>query len=115
MSVQAELPGASRVIRSDGDNIYARELEDVVMRLLGVADVGIIGVPDAKVPTPSARWRCRAPGRAMTADEVIARWARHLAGYTKAKHVVFAISCRARPRTRCRSHSAGAVRTSGRG
>jgi fatty-acyl-CoA synthase len=77
------------MIRTGGENVYARELEDVVMRLAGVADVGIIGVPDARFTEAICAVVVPAPGAQLTAEEVVAHCARHLAGYKKPKHVVF--------------------------
>lgn len=77
------------MIRSGGENIYARELEDVVMRLPGVADVGIIGIPDPKFSEVVCAVIVRSPGSELTADDVIDHCARHLARYKKPRHVVF--------------------------
>lgn len=77
------------MIRSGGENVYARELEDVLMRLTGVLDVGIIGVPDAKFTEAVCAVVVAAPGAGLTEEDVIAHCARHLAGYKKPRHVVF--------------------------
>jgi fatty-acyl-CoA synthase len=77
------------MIRSGGENIYARELEDVVMRLAGVLDVGIVGVPDARFTEAVCAVVVPAAGAELTADDVIAHCAQHLASFKKPKHVVF--------------------------
>jgi fatty-acyl-CoA synthase len=77
------------MIRSGGENVYARELEDVVMRLPGVADVAIIGVPDAKFTEAVCAVIVQAPDAELTEDDVIAYCARHMAGYKKPRHVIF--------------------------
>jgi fatty-acyl-CoA synthase len=77
------------MIRSGGENIYAREIEDVLMRLAGVLDVGVIGVPDAKFTEAVCAVVVKAPGSELTSADVIAHCARHVAGFKKPKHVVF--------------------------
>jgi fatty-acyl-CoA synthase len=77
------------MIRSGGENIYARELEDVVMRLPGVVDVGIIGVPDARFTEAVCAVVVRDPEVDLSVEDVVAHCTRHLAGYKKPKHVVF--------------------------
>lgn len=77
------------MIRSGGENIYARELEDVVMRLPGVLDVGIVGVPDARFTEAVCAVVVARPDAALTAADVVEHCARHLASFKKPKHVVF--------------------------
>ncbi|GAC1322523.1 MAG: long-chain fatty acid--CoA ligase [Mycobacteriales bacterium] len=80
---------AKDMIRSGGENIYARELEDVLMRLPGVVDVGVIGVPDAKFTEAVCAVVVKGTDSDLTATDVIAHCAVHLAGFKKPKHVVF--------------------------
>ena len=77
------------MIRSGGENIYAREIEDVLMRLPGVVDVGIIGVPDARFTEAVCAVVVRRPDATLTASDVVDHCTRHLASYKKPKHVVF--------------------------
>ena len=67
----------------------AREIEDVLMRLAGVLDVGVIGVPDAKFTEAVCAVVVKAPGSELTSADVIAHCARHVAGFKRPKHVVF--------------------------
>jgi acyl-CoA synthetase (AMP-forming)/AMP-acid ligase II len=53
-------------------------------------DVAIIGVPDAKYTEAVCAVIVPAPDAGLTADDVKAHCARHMAGYKKPKHVVFA-------------------------
>jgi fatty-acyl-CoA synthase len=77
------------MIRSGGENIYAREIEDVVMRMPGIVDVGIIGVPDATFTEAVCAVVVKVPDSDVTADDIIAHCAQHLASFKKPKHVVF--------------------------
>ncbi|MGZ4538540.1 MAG: class I adenylate-forming enzyme family protein [Blastococcus sp.] len=84
------------MIRSGGENIYARELEDVLMRLEGVAEVAVIGVPDSKFTEAVCAVVVRRDGSGLEADDVVAHCTQHMASYKKPKHVVFVDSL---PRT----------------
>ena len=84
------------MIRSGGENIYARELEDVLMRHAGIAEVAVIGVPDAKFTEAVCAVVVRREGSELSAEEVIEHCARHLAGFKKPRHVAFVDSL---PRT----------------
>jgi long-chain acyl-CoA synthetase len=81
------------MIVSGGENVYPAEVENVVAKHPGVADVAVIGVPDERwgeavkavvVPTDSL-----APGPAAEAD-IIAFAREQLAGYKLPKSVDFA-------------------------
>jgi long-chain acyl-CoA synthetase len=71
-----------------GFKAYPAEIEDVVMRLAGVRDVGAVGVPDAHSGEAVALFIVKkAP--LLTAEAVQAHCAAHLTGYKRPKHVVF--------------------------
>jgi fatty-acyl-CoA synthase len=57
------------VIRG-GENVYPREVEEVLHRHPAVRDAQVIGVPDAKFGEQVMAWVCLREGRAATADEL---------------------------------------------
>ncbi len=77
------------MIRSGGENIYARELEDILMRHGGIADVAIIGVPDSRFTEAVCAVVVRRSGVELTREDIIAYCALHMASFKKPKHVVF--------------------------
>ncbi len=53
-----------------GENIYPRELEEFLYTHPKIADVQIIGVPDAKLGETVAAWICLKSGEAATEDDI---------------------------------------------
>jgi long-chain acyl-CoA synthetase len=66
---------ASNMIISGGVNIYPREVEDVLVMHPAVADVAVIGTPDADMGERVTAFVLLEPDGAATADELIA-WCR---------------------------------------
>jgi long-chain acyl-CoA synthetase len=58
------------VIIRGGENIAPARIESVVREHPGVADVAVIGIPDAEFGERVTAIVCRAPGVAVTADEL---------------------------------------------
>jgi fatty-acyl-CoA synthase len=78
------------MIRTGGQNVWSKEVEDCIARHPGVADVAVIGVPDpvyeervVAVVVPAGE-----PGAAL-AEELAAYVRTHLAGYNTPKDVHF--------------------------
>ncbi|WP_366654517.1 class I adenylate-forming enzyme family protein [Fodinicurvata sp. EGI_FJ10296] len=78
------------MIRSGGENIYPREVEDVLARHPGVREAAVIAVPDSKfleavcaVVVPAD------PSAPPDADDLIRHVRSLLAGYKKPRHLVF--------------------------
>jgi fatty-acyl-CoA synthase len=76
------------MVISGGYNVYPAEVENVVYRLQGVAEVAVIGVPDEQwgervVAVVRAR-----PGERIAAEDVLAACRAELAGYKCPKEVV---------------------------
>jgi acyl-CoA synthetase (AMP-forming)/AMP-acid ligase II len=77
------------MIVSGAENVFPKEIEDVLYRLAGVADAAVIGVPSARWGEEVKALVVAAPGAALDAAAVIA-WCRdHLAGYKCPKSVEF--------------------------
>jgi acyl-CoA synthetase (AMP-forming)/AMP-acid ligase II len=77
------------MIVSGGENIYPREIEEVLHTHPAVADAAVVGMPD-----PLWGERVRAfiqlkPGCQLTEKEVIVYCQHHLAGYKKPRKVDF--------------------------
>ncbi len=79
---------AKELIISGGYNIYPREVEEVLAQCPGVAEVAVVGVPDAEFGESVAAVIVRADPT-LTAAAVIAFCRDQLASYKKPKHVRF--------------------------
>jgi acyl-CoA synthetase (AMP-forming)/AMP-acid ligase II len=84
------LDRAKDMIISGGNNVYPREVEEIIVQHPQVAQVVVVGVPDdywgeavhaVVVPESDAE---------LSAEEIIAFCGEHLAGYKKPKAVDFA-------------------------
>ncbi len=70
-----------------GFNAYPAEIERLLLRHEGVAEVAVIGVPDERLGEVAAAFVIPAAGHDLTAEDVIS-WARsHLANYKVPRHV----------------------------
>jgi fatty-acyl-CoA synthase len=77
------------MIVSGGENIYPAELESVLAAHPAVADIAVIGVPDAQWGETVKAIVVRKPGQELTAEELI-EWSRpRLAGYKRPRSVDF--------------------------
>ncbi|MCE2391734.1 MAG: long-chain-fatty-acid--CoA ligase [Proteobacteria bacterium] len=77
------------MIVSGGENVYPREVEDVLFRHPAVADVAVIGVPSERWgETVKAIVVLRADQRA-TEEELIAYCQQHLAGFKRPRSIGF--------------------------
>ena len=77
------------MIKSGGENVSSREVEETVYLLPDVSEVAVIGLPDPKwieavcaVVVPKA-------GCELSEDDIIAHCGAHLAGFKTPKRVVF--------------------------
>jgi acyl-CoA synthetase (AMP-forming)/AMP-acid ligase II len=77
------------MILSGGENIYPREIEEVLMRHPAIADVAVVGTPDPDWGESVRAFVVLRPGQKITAEGVIDFCRQHLAGYKKPKSVVF--------------------------
>jgi fatty-acyl-CoA synthase len=80
------------MIKTGGENVASREVEEMIYRLGSVSEVAVIGLPDAKwVEAVTAVIVVKA-GQTLTEDEVIAHCTTHMASFKAPKRVVFADS-----------------------
>jgi long-chain acyl-CoA synthetase len=77
------------MIVSGGENIYPAEVENVLAKHPGVADVAVIGVPDAKWGEAVKAVVVPSRGSEATAQELITFAREHLAGFKLPKTVDF--------------------------
>jgi len=77
------------MIISGGENIYPREIEEVLWRHPKIAEAAVIGVPDKKWGESVRAVIELIPGAEVTEDEVIEFCKQHIASYKKPKSVVF--------------------------
>ena len=84
-----------------GFNVYPAEVEQALMRLGGVADVAVIGVPDERLGEVGKAFVVTRPHTDLDEQAVIAYSRRHLANFKTPRSVVF---CEELPR-----NSAGKV------
>jgi fatty-acyl-CoA synthase len=77
------------MIKSGGENVASREVEEMVYRLPAVSEVAVIGLPDPKwVEAVTAVIVVKA-GQALTEAEVVAHCNQHMATFKSPKRVVF--------------------------
>ena len=72
-----------------GENIYPREIEQVLYAHPGVADVAVVGVPDKYWGEQVAAFVRPAPGHPATQDELAAYCRTQLAAHKMPRHWVF--------------------------
>jgi acyl-CoA synthetase (AMP-forming)/AMP-acid ligase II len=82
------------MIITGGENVYPREVEDVLGNLSGVAESAVVGVPDPEWGEAVWAFVVPAPGAELTAEDCLRHCAARLAAYKKPKHVEV---CRALP------------------
>ena len=75
------------VIRG-GYNVYPREIEEVLYEHADVAEVAVIGVPDARLGEEVCAVVALKPGRNATADELVDFAKERVAAYKYPRHVV---------------------------
>jgi acyl-CoA synthetase (AMP-forming)/AMP-acid ligase II len=78
-----------------GFNVYPAEVEQALMRLDGVADVAVIGVPDERLGEVGKAFVVRRAGADLDEQAVIAHSREHLANFKNPRSVIF---CESLPR-----------------
>jgi fatty-acyl-CoA synthase len=78
------------MIKTGGENVASREVEEAIYRLPQVSEVAVIGLPDPKwIEAVSAVIVVKA-GAALTSDAVVAHCREHLAPFKVPKQIFFA-------------------------
>jgi acyl-CoA synthetase (AMP-forming)/AMP-acid ligase II len=77
------------MIITGGENVYSREVENVIGEIDGVLEVAVIGVPDPTWGENVCACVVKDPNSSVTADDIIARCREQLAGFKKPKVVSF--------------------------
>jgi acyl-CoA synthetase (AMP-forming)/AMP-acid ligase II len=77
------------MIISGGENIYPREIEEVIIRHHAVREVAVIGVPDPKWGEAIKAVVALLPGRSATEDQLISFCKDNIASFKKPKSVDF--------------------------
>jgi len=77
------------MIVSGGENVYPREVEDVLFQHVAVADVAVIGVPDERFGEAVKAIVVRKPGESVTAEALLEYCKGRLGGYKRPKSVDF--------------------------
>jgi acyl-CoA synthetase (AMP-forming)/AMP-acid ligase II len=77
------------MIISGGENIYPREIEEILIRHPAVNEVSVVGVPDAKWGEAIKAVVVLVPGKTATENELITYSKENIASYKKPKSVDF--------------------------
>jgi fatty-acyl-CoA synthase len=77
------------MIRSGGENIYAVEVEDVLIRHSAIRDVAVIGIPDPKYIEAVCAIIVLKEGEIVTENEILEFIAEKIARYKKPKQIIF--------------------------
>jgi acyl-CoA synthetase (AMP-forming)/AMP-acid ligase II len=77
------------MIISGGENIYPRELEEVLYRHPQIQDAAVVGIPDPLWGESVRAFVVVRKGASLTAEEVVEYCKAHLASYKKPRSVVF--------------------------
>ncbi|WP_088284804.1 acyl-CoA synthetase [Ideonella sp. A 288] len=77
------------MIKSGGENVASREVEETIYRLPGVSEVAVVGLPHARWIEAVTAVVVAKPGHALTEAEVIAHCASQMAHFKVPKGVVF--------------------------
>lgn len=78
------------MIKSGGENVASREVEEMIYRLPQVSEVAVIGLPDPRWVEKVTAVVVLKAGQSLTEAEVMSHCSKHMAGFKSPKRVVFA-------------------------
>ena len=77
------------MIKTGGENVASREVEETIYGVAAVSEVAVVGVPHPYWIEAVVAVVVRRAGQTLTEDEVVAHCRAHLAGFKVPKRVVF--------------------------
>jgi fatty-acyl-CoA synthase len=77
------------MIKTGGENVASREVEEMIYRLPAVSEVAVIGLPDAKWVEAVTAVIVVKGGQSLTEEEVMAHCTQYMASFKAPKRVVF--------------------------
>jgi fatty-acyl-CoA synthase len=77
------------MIKTGGENVASREVEEAIYRLPAVSEVAVIGVSHPRWVEGVVAVIVAKPGQPLTEQDVLAHCQQHLAGFKTPKGVVF--------------------------
>jgi fatty-acyl-CoA synthase len=80
------------MIKSGGENVASREVEEMIYRLQAVSEVAVIGLPDPYWIEAVTAVVVPKSGHALEAETVIAHCREHMASFKVPKRIIFAES-----------------------
>jgi fatty-acyl-CoA synthase len=78
------------MIKTGGENVASREVEEAIYKLAGVSEVAVVGLPHPRWVEAVAAVVVRKAGAELTEAQVLAHCHAHLAAFKVPKAVVFA-------------------------
>lgn len=78
---------AQDMIVTGGTNVYPAEVENIILQIEGIADVGVIGVPDEKWGEQVKAIVVLKPGHTVSEEEIVNYCRQYLAGFKTPKSV----------------------------
>ena len=77
------------MINRGGENVYPREVEEVIARHPGVMDVAVIGIPGERLGEEIKALIVPKPGHVVSEEEIVYLCKENLAGYKKPRSIDF--------------------------
>ena len=77
------------MIKTGGENVASREVEEMIYRLSAVSEVAVVGLPHPKWVEAVAAIIVVKAGQTLTEQDVLAHCQQHMAGFKTPKAVVF--------------------------